>query len=435
MSTVEERLRAALQAHAEDFQARPDAWPRLQARRRSAARRRRLAPRVSWPARFMIPAAAAAAVVAVVVAAALVVNGVPGRAGPAEAARSRPATAPSATPGSMFGRALGVPGSGPSAMMLTMDPPSSAVIGMWVPWIGKKADRVAAYFWVGRDNPRYWLDRIDPGQVFCHDVVNSAGESSGFCWPLPRLGPGHVAAVTGSEGVGTDQTIMVGAAGAQVASVTAVLSDGRAYPGVVETGRGLTDKAWTVGYPWTNGFSYTKGAHLVFRDASGHVLSTLSPSAPLGPGQLAQPAQGGVRVYSYAASDGEPAGHVDAYLIQGRVGFWSQIWGGTISPVPATDSGLGGLIEPFGLQPGGSWAVLTAFGYTYTSVTRVVLRGPGGRKSSASMIPVSWPGLRLWVADVPAGGRAIRNASVTVTVTGYDAAGHVVSQVRLGQME
>ena len=436
MNVLEERLRAALQAHAEDFQGHPDAWRRLQAgRMRRAARRRRLAPRASWPAGFVIPAAAAAAVLAIVVAAALVVNGVPGRTGTAGASRPTPARTPGPAP-----RLARPPysSSGPPEMMLEMDPPSSAVIGLRVPWIGKKADKVEAYFWLGRNNPAFWLDQLNPGPQFCHDVVNLTGESSGFCWPLPGLGSGLVAAVTGSEGVGTDQTIMVGVAEPQVASVTAVLSDGRTYPGAVGTGRGLTDKAWTVGYPWTKGYPYTRGARLIFRSASGKVLGTLPAVAPAGPPQLTRPTSGGVRVYSYPASGGEPAGQVDAYLIDGWVGFWSPIWGGTISQdLAAGPPALAGLALPFGLNRGyheDAWTKLLSFGYAHANVARITLRLPNGRQVSASMIAVPWPGLRLWTADLPVSAQDIAPRTI-ITATGYDAAGHVVGQVQLGQLE
>ena len=69
MNTLEDRVRSALRARAEDFSAEPDAWLRLAARRRSGRRRRAGVLRRRWPTAFLIPAAAAAAVVATVVAA------------------------------------------------------------------------------------------------------------------------------------------------------------------------------------------------------------------------------------------------------------------------------------------------------------------------------------------------------------------------------
>ncbi len=56
MNTVEDRVRAALQAHAEQFSARPHAWQQLMTRRAEARR-----PRWPRPSRVVIAAAAAAA--------------------------------------------------------------------------------------------------------------------------------------------------------------------------------------------------------------------------------------------------------------------------------------------------------------------------------------------------------------------------------------
>ncbi len=137
--------------------------------------------------------------------------------------------------------------------------------------------------------------------------------------------------MTGSQGDGTDQTIMVGAAVARVASVTAVLPGGRTYPGKVATGRGLPGVVWTAAYPWSAGVPYTKGAHLVFRDASGQQVAVLDPHAPAGPPQAARPAGGGVTLFAYPAGHQVPAGTVQAYLVHGEVGFWSPLWSGTIS--------------------------------------------------------------------------------------------------------
>lgn len=91
MNTLEDLVRDALRARAEDFPAHPDAWEQLLAKRSAAGLKRRRAPRRSWPARFLIPAAAAAAVV-VIVAAGVALKGVFGSAdlSPAGAARATP---------------------------------------------------------------------------------------------------------------------------------------------------------------------------------------------------------------------------------------------------------------------------------------------------------------------------------------------------------
>lgn len=425
MNSVEERLREALRVRAEDFGAHPDAWRRLQARSRARRARQRLTQ--DWPARFVIPAAAAAAVVAIVVAASLTMSG---RAGSAGAARPSRAARPSASAQALV-PAPSPARSGPATQLLLVDPPVSAVIGIRVPWTGPKASKVLSYFWLGRNSPSFWPDQIVPGLQFCHDTVNATtGESGGFCWPLPELGPGQLARVTGREGVGTNQAILVGAAAEQVTSVAAVLPDGRSFGGVVDTGRGFPDKAWTVGYP------LAKGVRLVFRDASGADLGSLGPAAPIGPPQAPRPHGGGVRVCSYPASHGEPAGQVDAYLVQGRVEFWSPLWDGAIAQVPAAGPPvLGGLTEPFVPAPGAGLAREEAIGYAHANVARVVLRLPSGQQVSTSTFASGWPGLRLWAVTMPLSRQAIPgDRPPAITATAYDAAGHVLGHVSLGSL-
>jgi hypothetical protein len=442
MNSVEERLREALRAHAEEFTAHPDAWRQLAARRQ-----RRGGPRwrrSRFPGPVLIPVAAAVAVVAVIAAALMVVHGVSGRSGqvPATGATATPRPAsPSASHAGAQTPGGPRPAAGPDQQLLTMDPPRSAVVYVRVPGIQKKVDgkaeQVTSYFWQGRNNPASWPDQVNPGLQLCNDTVNdTTGQSGGFCWPVPAPGPGHLASVTGSEGTGTDQTIMVGEAASQVASVTAVLPDGRTYRGAVTTGRGLPGVVWTVGYPWSAGVSFTKGAHLVFRDASGKQVTVVAPHAPAGPPQAAQPASGGVTLFGYPASRGEPAGTVQAYLIHGEVGFWSPIWGGTISQqVAATGPALGGLTEPFDLTSSG-FARMETLGYAHADVARVVLRAGGRQMASAATVAAGWPGstLRLWHAGVPQNSLQVISGRLTITATAYDAAGHVLGQVKLGQM-
>jgi hypothetical protein len=217
-----------------------------------------------------------------------------------------------------------------------------------------------------------------------------------------------------------------------VASVTAVLPGGHWYPGTVKSGRGFAVKAWMVGYP------INKGAHLVFRDASGKIVATLGTSGPDGPPQFPQPHSGGVTAFKYPAGDlTGPGGRMTAYLVQGRVGFWSAPSGGIISPVPAAGRpALGGLILPFGQRSGENHPEIEeGFGYAHANVTRVVLRLPGGRQVSSSTFTGGWPGsdLRLWAVSLPTGiNLDTPSVAAAVTATGYDAAGHVVQRVTLG---
>jgi hypothetical protein len=75
-----------------------------------------------------------------------------------------------------------------------------------------------------------------------------------------------------------DQTSTVsGVAARGVASVTAVLADGRSYQGIFVNGRGFPYQVWLVSYP-------TKyAATLVFRDGGGHQLAVLHAHANVWP--------------------------------------------------------------------------------------------------------------------------------------------------------
>lgn len=429
MNSVEERLREALRVHAEEFTAHPDAWRQLTSRRR-----RRGGPPWCWlrsAGPTLVPLAAAVAVVAAVAMAILLVNGVSGRDGlvPAGGSTPRPVPSPAGLP------------QGMDQLMFTADPPLSAVVSVRVPWIGKKAggrpERVTSYFWLARNNPASWPDQVNPGLQLCNATFNDSAGGAGMCWPQSAAGPPHLASVTGGQGVQTDQTIMVGEAVARVRSVTAVLADGRTYPGAVTTGRGLPGVVWAVGYPWTAGFPYTRGAHLVFRDAAGKQVTVLDPHAPAGPPRTAQPASGGVTLFSYPAGHGQPAGTVQAYLIHGEVGFWSRIWGGAISQrLAAGPPVLGGLIQPFGVGGDGSATPAVALGYAHADVARVVLRAGGRQLASAATAAAGWPGssLRLWHVRLPLTMEQLGTHRAVTTATAYDAAGHVLGQVQLGRM-
>jgi hypothetical protein len=144
-----------------------------------------------------------------------------------------------------------------------------------------------------------------------------------------------------------------------------------------------------------------------------------------------------VALFSYPASNGEPAGVVKAYLIHGEVGFWSPTWGGVISQRLAADPpALGGLTLPFGNEGGGTSSPVEALGYAHADVARVVLRAGGRQLASAATAAAGWPGsgLRLWHARVPVNLQQRAGGGLVVTATAYDAAGRVLGQVKLGQI-
>ena len=79
---------------------------------------------------------------------------------------------------------------------------------------------------------------------------------------------------------------------------------------------------------------------------------------------------------------------------------------------------------------------MEALGYAHTDVARVVLRAGGRQLTSAATMTAGWPGsgLRLWHVHVPLNAQQAASGTPAITATAYDAAGHVLGQVRLGQL-
>jgi len=431
MTTIEDRLRGALAERAKYTPIDPDAWERTRARSLAARK-----PRVGWrwrrPGQFLIPAAAAAAVIAIIVGVTAAVNGITGRpaGGPAGTGSASP-TPGNTNPGPVQSPAGPYSSSGPAEFFLADDPPVSAILSFAV--TAPDGQTAMAYSWLAYTSSSAWLDQLQ-GIQSCADVVYPNGASSGFCVPLPQLGAGRLASVTASTYMGakTGPLVLQGMAASQVASVTAVLPDGRTVPGAVKTGRGFSANAWAVAY------SPASGVRLVFRDAAGAEIGNLSPAAPNGPPQIPEPASGGIPAFTYPKVPGIPGHSVNAYLVDGYVGFWQGPGnGGYIAPqLAAGPPALAGLSLAF-WAPGGTkkhpnqaW---DAFGYAHADVARVVLHLPGRRQVSTSTF-AAWPGsgLRLWAVRLPAGVEYVGHRVPAITATGYDAAGHVVTQVTLG---
>jgi hypothetical protein len=426
MNTLEDRVRAALDAHAEEFSADPDAWARIRARSLTAQK-----PRVRWrrrrPGRFLIPAAAAATVVAIVLAVTATVHGVAGRSA------GGPTGATPSSPGPGASSSSGAPITGVPPEFLTDYPPVSAVLAM--PVTGPGGQRAVDYSWLAYTTQSWWPDQLQ-GLQSCGGAVFKHG-SSWYCVPLPQLGAGRLASITLSHYLpgNTGPLVLQGLAINQVASVTAVLPDGQVIPGVVKTGRGFPDKAWAVVAPADEKTRKpASGVRLVFRDASGAVLASLGAVAPPH-AQVPEPDSGGIAVFTNPEGSGSVSYTMNAYLIKGYVGFW-------LRPSP----GLNGYLAPrlaagppalagFTLAPTDLYRASApeAVGYAHADVARVVLHLPGGRSVSTSTV-AAWPGsgLRLWAIRLPADVYIQGQQIPTITATGYDTAGQVVARVVLG---
>ena len=225
-----------------------------------------------------------------------------------------------------------------------------------------------------------------------------------------------------------------------MASVAAVLPDGRTFAGVVGTGRGFAFKVWSVTYP-------PEGAvRLVFRDSSGHELASLTrPAVPtlLVPPRAARPGSGAVIV-------GVAGGSIRAYLVDGHVGFWI-LPSGWYAYAPPLGTAVISVIAPTGARrwPGSSSRTARP------ARARPRTRSVRYQSSSGTPTPTSregcpprarhpriypahgvhrrtdWPGttVRLWY--VAASADAYGDTSLD-TATAYNAAGQVVAVVHLG---
>jgi len=450
MNTVEDRVRAALRAHAEDFSASADAWERVTARSAATARRRQAAPSRLTPSRRFLrhagPAAAAVAVIAVVVAATLTGQALSHH----PAGGVTPAASGSDTPGVQGG------GDGTDAItemdkaMFEGTPPTTRVVTMRL----GGPTMAAVSFWLGYDDPHSWTQQVTSGLQFCHAEAGFGGGwgDTGYCGPgVPNLGGLPVKLTGPLGGADSPMEIQDGIAVKGVTSVTAVLHDGQEYAGQVRSAPGLPEQVWAVRYPGP-----ASGVRVVFRDAAGHDVATMAATVPVpdDPNQsqvvTQPPATGGIPVFQYPAAEdtqqqsgvgGGPGGTMTAYLVDGHVVFWSNPWGALVSPsaIPAGQPALAGVAAQFGRSiSSDSYKQLKAFGYAHYPVSKVVLRLADGRQFPASVIAAGnaegWLGtdFRLWWVDLP---MSIWNESqhrARMTVIGYDAHGHVVTTTQLG---
>jgi uncharacterized membrane protein len=437
-SPVEDRLRAALQARAEDFTASGDAWQQLQARNQATASRAagggaaggRTTQRL-MRSRFAVPAAAAAAVVIVIVAATTIVHLADSPAADHGGTSGSQASArPTGSPGPAGTHLTAVPDRAEIAMV----PPTTAVLSLSLP-----EDHGSGFFWFGYDSPDFWGYQVSPGLQFCDSVISGGSETS--CIPVTALhsaglasvtaGGAFAGAATGDSGAALTSTVYAGMVTNQVASVTAVLPDGRRYVGETGAAYGFPDKAWIVECSRVN------GTRLVFRNVSGRQIADISTTQVEVPA-VKQPRSGGVTVLHVAGNATGASGVVLAYLIGGHAAFWlGQPWPVAVSPdTAAGQPAMAGMTDI--VPTGSSQYPVLALGYAHANVARIVVHLPHGKQVTVDTFEPGWPGsgLRLWTASLATNlfnGQAGLPAGLPkLTATAYDATGHVLAEVTLG---
>jgi len=424
---IEDRLKDALESHAETFTASPDAWQRMAARAARSA-----GARTGWLARhsaFVIPAAAAAVVLAVTLGAVTLARGITSTARPAvRTSTAKPAPGPSA----------------PNPL-LPEYPPISPFVTFG------DAPRVTTTLWVADVSPLYWQSRPAAGPQLCHLTSTQDYGGGGGCWPLPATSAATPAVVlsyddhlpgirSGNRKVASVRPVLSGVAEPAAASVTAQLPDGQRIRGKITAIGGFPVKVWAV-----DG-SLPKGTTLVFAGASGQLLTQIAATAPQGPAvlDLPQPAHGGVTLFHYPANGTLRPGVLLGYLIDGHVVFFTSgtteaiPFAGAVSPHAAIAApAAGGLAMYFKLVCGPVCrdTDVKAFGYAHANVAKVVVRLPGGGQVAADTFRAGWPGsdLRLWQVSLPDSVWPQNGAEPTLIATAYDAAGHAIGQAQLGQ--
>lgn len=402
MNPVEDRLRDALHAHAEDFTAHPDAWRQLCAKgqagssswlaRTIARSRRRPGRALGWP-RFAVPAAAAAAVITIVVGATALTGYVGSHRGSGTVPASRPASGAPAAPGR-------------NDYLIQQDPPVSAIIGVKSTVSGQTS---WTFVWFGRT-------KDDPGSAaLCTETTTktklTGPAATGVCEPA-QIPAGHAEILTDGDWV-----FSAGAASAQVASLSAQWPGGRST-GKLISGRGFPTRVWLVGY------ALADNPVITFRSAAGREVGKISiTSNPV----MTYPTSTGIAVAHYPADSIAPEpGTITAYLVGGQPYFWASraFLAGVSIAQPSAQSGLSPFY--FSAMPPLPSKLAVYFGYAPRNVARVALRLADGRQFSARTI-AGWKGsgLRLWSFSVPNG----LSSTVRYVALGYNAANQVVSQL------
>jgi len=273
MTDLEDRVRDALLARAEEFTTSPDAWERMKTKAgRRAIRRQAPRPvRQRWLTRFT-PLAAAAAVVVIGVGTAILAetggfSAALRQVGLGHSGSLAPrGTSPSG--GVLGGFAAGSPCAFPnqSKKIPVAGVPISAKVtldGVTTWWT-----RVPESSWGEEDSSGYVRVR-KTDLALCQ--IHGEGGSGTPEWPL---GKGQlVQASDPFNGLGAGSSVS-GIAAASVTSVEADLANGNVVRGYVAYGHGFPYAAWWLTYP--QGIAAT----VVFRDAAGKAVKEIPEPYP-----------------------------------------------------------------------------------------------------------------------------------------------------------
>ena len=262
MTDLEERVRDALRARAEEFTASPDAWERTRARagRRAIRRQAHRPARQRWLTRFAPLAAAAAVLVIGAGTATLAATGGFSAALHQVGLEPGGSPAPAATPSGgdrdrLRGSPCVFPGMNKKIPVVGVQTSAKVTVNQVTTW------------WTRIPESMYPQSKTD--LALCQ--VNDHGGSGE---PESPLGQGQlVRASVPFSGLGGG-TSMSGIAVASVTSVEADLENGSVVRGSVAYGHGFPYAAWWITYP--QGIT----ARLVFRNAAGQVVRTMIESWP-----------------------------------------------------------------------------------------------------------------------------------------------------------
>ena len=313
MTDLEERVRDALQARAEEFTASQDAWERTKARAGDRAIRRQAhrPARQRWLTRFT-PLAAAAAVIVIGAGTAIVAEtggfgGNPAPQATQTATASPTATGPTGFPG--MDCAFSLPGISKEIPVAGVQISAKVTVNGVTTW------------WTRIPESKYPQSHADLALCQTHD----GGASSGPEGPLRQ---GQLVRVdNASHGGLNDGNAANGIAAASVTSMEADLANGGVVHGSVAYGRGFPYAAWWLVYP--EGIAAT----LVFRDAAGQVVARVAEPYPPA-SALKHPAPLAPAVYRGVTAADSPCQQARVQQVMDGIKVWTYV--GFTDPQPVT---------------------------------------------------------------------------------------------------